>query len=181
LKDIVLTKDQYEHRPYKTTEKKKDDTIGDIVVLLRKHGVKKYIMDEENEAISFLLTVKHLDMERIFPIKITIPHMMYYLPTRRGSKNTTLTYLEKESWRVAWWYLKVKLDSITYGISDSFQEFMPNIYHSLPDGREVMLSDIILKAKKLTEFESLEDNSTPQEPGKRAQVDVDYTVIGDDK
>jgi hypothetical protein len=177
VKDIVLTKEQYEHLPYKNTTLDKDATFGEIVGLLRRHGIKKYFMDGDEDEFTFVLSVKHLDMERHFPVKISVPRLMYPKQTSRGSKRYVNTYLEKESWRVAWWYLKAKLDAITYGISDDFREFMPNIYSKLEDGREVNLSDIILNAKKLGEFEALEDNSNPQELGKRAQVDATFTVI----
>jgi hypothetical protein len=91
-----------------------------------------------------------------------------------------MTYLENESWRVAWWYLKAKLDAITYGISDDFREFMPNIYHVLPDKTEVNLSDIILSANKLNDFIQLEDNSEeskPTEEQSRKQINADYNVV----
>jgi hypothetical protein len=178
LNEITLTKDQYEHLPYKDTKLTKDDTFGAIVGLLRKYGIKRYMMDGDEDEFTFVLTVKHLDMERNFPVKISVPHLMYYKPVAPRSKKLTLTYLENESWRVAWWYLKAKLDAITYGISDGFKEFMPNIYHALPDGKEVMLSDIILNAKKLGDFDAIEDQTEGDKPH---QIDADFKVIGEDQ
>jgi hypothetical protein len=179
MKEITLTKEQYEHLPYKNTKLNKDDSFGDIVGLLRKHGIRKYFMDEDEEAFSFILTVKYRDMERQFPVKVTVPHLLYPKKVNSRSKNSPekLTYLENESWRVAWWYLKAKLDAIMYGISDDFREFMPNIYHVLPDKTEVNLSDIILNAKKLNDFIQIEDQTEPTPPeDKRREIDAEYQV-----
>jgi hypothetical protein len=184
LKEIILTKEQYDHLPYKDTKLTKDDSFGDIVGLLRRHGIRKYFMDEDEEAFSFILTVKFKDMEKQFPVKVTVPHLMYLkrVDPRSRAKDPPMqmTYLENESWRVAWWYLKAKLDAITYGISDDFREFMPNIYHVLPDKTEVNLSDIILSANKLNDFIQLEDNSEeskPTEEQSRKQINADYNVV----
>ena len=183
MKEITLTKEQYEHLPYKDTKLNKDDSFGDIVGLLRKHGIRKYFMDEDEEAFSFILTVKYKDLEKSFPVKFTVPRLMYMkkVDPRSRAKNPPMqmTYLENESWRVAWWYLKAKLDAITYGISDDFREFMPNIYHILPDKTEVNLSDIILSAKKLNDFVQLEDQSEESNTGEassRKNVDAEYEV-----
>lgn len=46
MKEITLTKEQYDRLPYRTTEKTKDATFGEIVGLLRTHGIRKYFMDE---------------------------------------------------------------------------------------------------------------------------------------
>jgi hypothetical protein len=184
MKEITLTKEQYDQLPYKDTKLSKDETFGAIVGLLRRHGIRKYFMDEENEAFSFILTVKYKDLEKSFPVKFTVPRLMYMKKVNPQSRSKypdmKLTYLENESWRVAWWYLKAKLDAITYGISDDFREFMPNIYHVLPDKSEVNLSDIILSAKKLNDFVQLEDNSgnsNPTEENVRKEIDADYKVV----
>ena len=181
MREITLTDEQFDHLPYRGTKLTKDDSFGDIVGLLRKHGIKKYFMDGDEDEFTFVLTVKHRDMERSFPVKISVPHLMYYKKDfpRRKTSSTTLTYLENESWRVAWWYIKGKLEAITYGISDDFQEFMPNIYHKLSDGREVNLGDIVLNAKKLDEFVQLEDRS--EDPSKPHQADATYKIIEEEK
>ena len=179
MKEITLTQEQYDRLPYKGTKLDKDASFGDIVGLLRKHGIKKYFMDGDEDEFTFILTVKNRDIERQFPVKIIVPHLMVVKKVNPRSKNSpeTLTYLENESWRVAWWYIKAKIDAITYGITDDFSEFMPNIYHKLEDGREVNLSDIILNAKKLNDFVQLEDNSEnpPEEPDRKS-VEAEYKV-----
>jgi hypothetical protein len=184
MKEITLTKEQYDELPYKDTKLTKDDSFGQIVGLLRRHGIRKYFMDEEAEAFSFILTVNYKDMEKQFPVKVTVPHLMYMKKVDPKSRSKyskmQLTYLENESWRVAWWYLKAKLDAITYGISDDFREFMPNIYHVLPDKREINLSDIILNAKKLDDFQQLEDKTEENKPTEeqgRKQINAEYNVV----
>lgn len=175
VREIILTKELYDKLPYKKSTLSKDDTFGDIIGLLRRHGIKKYFMDEETETLSFQLLVKMRDMERSFLVKLQVPHLMYPKPTRKGSRYSpkTNTYLEKESWRMLWWYLKCKLESVEYGIGDDLREFLPNIFYGLP-GKEpnINLADAILEnADQIARMKQL-----PDEREKPQVIDAEYEV-----
>lgn len=166
MADITLTRKQYELLPYHKTAVAKGKTYGDIIGLLELHGIKDYQWTkfQGTDMLAFPVKFTYRDMERSFIVKLTVPRLMYPMPTRKGrGAPTKLTYLENESWRVFWWYLKSKLEAIEYGISDEFREFMPNITHSLPNGGEMPLADLILEsADRLDQLNQLEDKRGPR-------------------
>lgn len=161
MADITLTKKQYESLPYKATPVPKGKTHGEIIGLLELHGIVDYQWTkfQGTDILAFPVKFVYKDMERNFIVKLTVPRLMYPMATRRGRGSpTTLTYLENESWRIFWWFLKSKLEAVEYGISDEFREFMPNITHSLPDGSETQLGDLILQnSENLSRLNQLED------------------------
>ena len=164
MKEITLTKEQYENLPYRTTKLTKDDTFGAMIGLLRKRGIRKYFMDDETETISFEYRVKLKDMEKRFLVKMQVPHLLYMAKVNPLSRSkhpeVKLTYLEDESWRILYWYLKNKLDAIQFGIVDDLKEFIPNIYYEL-EGREVNLADtIIANADRIASLKAITDEST---------------------
>lgn len=176
MREIILSQDDYDTLPCKGSKLTKDDTIGDIIGLLRKRGIKKYAMDDEEETIGFEYKVKLPDMEQPMSlfVKLTVPHLKRYarVNPRNTSRNspTELVYLENESWRILWWYLKNKLDAIRFGIVDDLPEFMGNVYYKLPDGREVNLADaIIANADSIAKTAQLTDES------KKPVVDAEAT------
>lgn len=162
MSEITLTKTQYEKLPYKTSQVTQGKTYGEIIGLLRDHGITDYQFTTLKgvDVLAFPLKVKYRDMEKEFTVKLTVPKLMYPLPIERGrNARTKITYLEKESWRIFWWHLKSKLEAIEYGISDEIHEFMYNITYALPNGSEMSLGDLILeKAENLDKIAQLEDN-----------------------
>jgi hypothetical protein len=175
MKEITLTKEQYKRLPYKGSDKNKDTTFGEIIGLLRSHGVKRYFMDEETETLTFDLLVKMKDMERNFAVRLQVPHIMYPVPIVKGSKYSAkkLVYLEKESWRMLWWYLKCKLEAIEFGIGDELKEFIPNIFYALEKGGpQINLADTIIEnADQIARLKQLPDDSA-----KPKVIDAEFVV-----
>ena len=166
MADITLTRKQYEALPYRGTSVPKGKTYGDIIGLLELHGIKDYQWTkyQDTDQLAFPVKFNYRDMERSFLVKLTVPRLAYPLPMRKGrGAPTKLTYLENESWRIFWWFLKSKLEAVEYGISDEFREFMPNISHALPGGGEMPLADLILEgADRLDRLNQLEDKRGPR-------------------
>lgn len=175
VREITLTKEQFKHLPYKGSTKDKDGTFGDIIGLLRKHGIKKHFMDEESETFSFPFVVKMRDMEKTFFVKLQVPHLMYPKPTQKGNRYAPkkLTYLENESWRMLWWYLKCKLEAIEFGIDDELRGFISNIYFALEkDGPQINLADAIIEnADQIARLKQL-----PDDREKPQVIDVEFEV-----
>lgn len=57
-------------------------------------------------------------------------------------------------------WFKDKLEAIEFGISDEVREFMYNIAHALPDGREVSLGEMITENLQQLDKLALPDQST---------------------
>ncbi len=164
MSEITLTKEQYMKLPYRTSTVSQGRTYGEIIGLLRDHGIKDYQFTTLGgvDVLAFPLKVSHQGKETTFTVKLTVPKLMYMMPKGKGRYSPkTITYLEKESWRIFWWYLKSKLEAIECGISDEVHEFMYNINQLLPDGSEMSLGDLIMaKADGLSKLAQLEDNSS---------------------
>lgn len=166
MSEITLTKAQYEKLPYKTSVVSQGKTYGEIIGLLREHGITDYQFTTLKgvDVLAFPLKVQYRGVERSFTVKLTVPRLMYPLPSGRGRYSPkTITYLEKESWRIFWWHLKSKLEAIEYGISDEVHEFMYNIAYALPNGLEMNLGDLIMeKVENLDRLNQLEDKRGPR-------------------
>lgn len=131
---INLSEEQFKKLPYKTSTVTQGKTYGEIIGLLRDHGIMDYQFTTVKgvDTLAFPLKVKYKDMEKQFMVKLTVPKLYYPIKTGRGYNATeTVTYLEKESWRIFWWHLKSKLEAIEFGISDEIHEFMYNITYTL--------------------------------------------------
>lgn len=173
-REIQLTDEQFRRLPYKNTERNKDDTVGDVIGLLRRHGIRKYMVDDELEVISFPLRVQMKDMEREFTVKMFVSHLMYLKATTGGRyAPKTNVYLEKESWRMVWWYLKSLLEAIEFGLTDDLRAFTPYIYNKLMrDGPEVNLADAIIEnAEQLTKLKQL-----PSEIDRPRVIETQFEV-----
>ena len=160
MKEIELTKEQYNRLPYKTTTITKGKTYGDVIGLLETHGIKDYQFTRfsDTDQLAFPLTIQRKGIDQRFVVKLTVPRLMYLRSVGRGRKEKRLIYLENVSWRIFWWHLKSKLEAIEFGISDEVREFMYNIHYSLPDGTEKSLGETLLEnAENLTKLHTLED------------------------
>ena len=173
MSEINITKDQYNRLPYKTTKIAKGKTYGDIIGLLETHGIHDYQWTryEGTDQLAFPLIIERKGIEQRFLVKLTVPKLMYPKQVGRGrNQPTTITYLEKISWRIFWWHLKSKLEAIEFGISDEVKEFMYNIHYQLEDGREISLGETLLDhADQLANLHALED--------KRTEIKADYKVV----
>lgn len=176
MSEITLTKEQWDSLEYKHTTVKRAKTYGEIIGLLEEHGIKDYQFTKAQgtDVLAFPLKIKRRDVEQGFIVKMTVPHLMYYVGGKGRNARKTLTYLEDVSWRVFWWYLKSRLSAIKCGISDEVHEFMYNISYALPNGSEIALGDLIMsKADSLSKLAQLEDNSQ----GRRI---IDAEVVVDE-
>ena len=157
MTDIYLTDEQYKKLPYKGTVVPRSRTYGEIIGLLEAHNITdyQYLKVQGQEMFSFPITVKRHDVEQGFLIKMEVPKLYYEMTIGRGyHAKKTMKYLENESWRIFWWYLKSKLEAIEFGISDEFKEFLYNITYSLPD-HQGQRRDILLGEELSNNLEQL--------------------------
>jgi len=161
MSEIILTKEQYNRLPYKTTTISKGKTYGEIIGLLEIHGIKDYQFTryQGTDQLAFPLIIQRKDVEKRFLVKLTVPRLMYLKRVGKGrNAPKRLTYLENVSWRIFWWHLKSKLEAIEFGISDEVKEFMYHIHYELTDGREVSLGELLIdNADQLAKLSALED------------------------
>jgi hypothetical protein len=160
---VNLTKEQYDRLPYKSTTVTKGRTYGEVIGLLEDYGIEDYRWTKwkGTDMLEFPLTVTRNDVEYPFMVKLTVPRLFYPKKAkgdRRRDAPKTNTYLEKTSWRIFHWYLKSRLEAISYGISDEITEFMYHVNYALPDGTELKLGEAILdNVNNLSKLSQLED------------------------
>jgi len=174
LVETVLTDDQWKSLKYKNTTVKKGATKGEIMGLLESSHIEDYSIGKVNgiETVMFPIKVSRNGIDYALMIKITVPRICYYVKKGKGRNATKIkTYYEDVSWRVAWWYLKSKLEAVEYGVSDIMTEFMFNAFHVLPDGREVKLAEVVANNLGNLDKLALPDNT------QRTYVDAVVTKI----
>lgn len=161
MSEIYLTEAQWKRLPYKTTTISQGKTYGEIIGLLETHGIHDYQWTryQGTDKLAFPIKIERQDVEQGFVVKLTVPRLMYN-KRKTGGKyaKKTMTYLEKESWRIFWWHLKSKLEAIEFGISDEVREFMYNINYALPDGTEINLGRTLIdNVENLNKLTALPD------------------------
>ncbi len=161
MSEIYLTEKQWSRLPYKTTKIDRNRTYLEIIKLLETHGISDYQWTRYQgmDRLAFPIKIERQDVDQGFMVKLTVPRLMYNKRKTGGAyAKKTMTYLEKESWRIFWWYLKSKLEAIEFGISDTVREFMYNINYALPDGTEINLGRTLIEnVENLNKLTALPD------------------------
>ncbi len=120
--------------PYYTTTKSVEATQADIQHLLYKHGAQgtrwTEVPDQLLYQVEFLYPVE--DRLLTFRIKPTI------LKKKDGSPHPEATM------RLVYWWLKTKLEAITYGLRSVTEEFLAEAVHRLESGKEVTVGEILI-------------------------------------
>jgi len=169
VSEVFLTEEQYKNLNYKTTTVTKGKTYGQIIGMLEDHGVTNYRWTKLDniDLLEFPLKIEKNGVEYPFKVSMTVPRLMYPMkPKGSRSRNApkTMTYLEMVSWRIFHWYLKTKLDAISYGITDVLEEFMYHVNYALPNGTSISLGEMIMdNVNNLDKISSLEH----KEPERR--------------
>ena len=60
-----------------------------------------------------------------------------------------------QSLRLLYWYLKTKLEAISFGLVSVEHEFLSDIVYHLPDGTEKTISEVIVKKLGSSEMPKL--------------------------
>ena len=125
--------------PYYGTKKSVAATQADIHKLLYKHGAQGTRWTEIPE-------------EGLYEVEFLFP-----TPTKDGGKQTLMfrvrpTLLMKRdgtphpeaTMRMVLWWLKTKMEAITYGLRSVEQEFLAEAVHRLESGEEVTVGEVLI-------------------------------------
>jgi len=161
---IVLTKEQYDRRPFKSSNRTKALTKGDIMGLLEDKGVTDmaFMKDpgEEGEFLVFKVSFTIQGIKRTFSVRLDVPRIYYMKPIRAGRNAPKQeTYLEKESWRCLYWHLRNKLLALEYGAEEWIQLFAAEVLFKLTDDSQATvgeaLSNLFMDEEKFTRLGAL--------------------------
>ena len=140
--------------PYATTEINADKSQQAITGLLRKYGVSQinWHTDYERELIvlEFLIEYEKLGDKSIHRIAVRVTPPTFAMVRR--------TYNEKEgkyekkalpnwaqSMRLLYFWIKVKLEAVSWGLNSVEKEFLSDIITKLPDGTVTTIWELIEK------------------------------------
>ena len=126
---------------YEATEVSVEKSQAQIRELLKGFKVRT-IRFTSFPAFALLEFIRELEGEKMVPYRITV------LPKLRPKARNTASELdraERQVWRVAYWWLKAKLEAIEFGLVEFEREFLPNMLVSDSQGRTETVAEALGK------------------------------------
>lgn len=126
--------------PYDRTEIDVGKSQMDIQNLLLEYGaegIQWIIVRDGLPKLAFVIEANINGTSRKLGVQIDPPIIR--------PKNSPQGINYQQSMRLLYWYVKSKLEAVAYGVKTFEKEFMDDLIYTLPDGRNVKVSDIILK------------------------------------
>lgn len=165
--------------PYANTTIAPDDTIAEIKKLLKGNGIQD-IQETTLGGNSVLRFIFHTE-NRDVTFEIKPPSIMSMKKTwnpKLGRYETVNVPMVAQAWRLVYWYLRIKLKAISYGLVSIEREFLNQMLTS--DSRTVgdYLMERLEHDKGQLKLEAPEvmypvDDSPPK---KANNIDVEYKV-----
>jgi len=138
--------------PYATTTKDPDTTIADINRMLRSYGVNDIqwttLWDQKIVSLKFMIEKepgKNVGI-KIFPPLFAAKRKTYN--EKRGHYEVIEVPSWSQSLRLLYWWLKVKIEAIAYGLREIEEEFLHDVVVRLPSGEETTIGAAILPGLK---------------------------------
>lgn len=129
--------------PYRYTKIPYTQTICDINEMLREYGANGIRWTElENDlpVLEFLIRTKRKGRELEFRVMVKPPE----IEVKKIINNQRVNTINKDgSLRMVYWYVKSRLEAVTFGLEDIFDAFMLRVIHTLPDGTETTIGESI--------------------------------------
>jgi len=152
MNKIILPNKKFMKMPYASTTVAWTKTKGDIEGILfdlRSKGIlKKHGWTTEGEAEDLIETL-YMQLElpisdtQIRTIQLKFQPTMIYREKKNRQRQRVTEIMRDTSWRLFWWHFKSKMEAVIYGLETLENEFMSNIMHALPDGREVTMGEAL--------------------------------------
>ena len=162
--------------PYRDTEVPYTRTKGEIELLLKTYGVKGVrwtSIEGRDDVLEFLAEPIIRGFKKAITITVSPPHIIIQKKIKGQVRDTE--NLDQE-YRLLFYWIKSKIEAITWGLSTIEREFLSQITTALPDGRTVSVGDIIEeriaedKLPSLSYFGEEPRGQVPKE--KRPIIDV---------
>ncbi len=128
--------------PYEGTVVSAERTLSQIQEMLLQYGceaVQVTRMADGRVQIRFVIEVEVQGVQRKIAISLEPP----LLATTKGRGYSKVHVANPaRSMRLAYWYLKSKLEAISYGLVSAEREFFSQVMVSLPDGSQGTVGDL---------------------------------------
>ena len=138
--------------PYGDTSVNADKTQQDITQLLRKYGVSQINWqidyDMEQVVLDFIVEYQKPEDQSIHRIAVRVKPPMF-AATRRtwDPKLGRYRKMEMANWaqsmRLLFYWIKAKLEAVSFGLNSVEKEFLSDIVTTMPDGSRLTVWDMI--------------------------------------
>lgn len=130
--------------PYRDTEVPYTRTKGEIELLLKSYGVKgvRWTSQEgQDDVLEFLAEVNVRGVKKIITISASPPHII--IQKKLAGRGLVNTEDPNQEYRLMFYWIKAKIEAITWGLSTVEKEFLSQITTALPDGRTMKVGDVV--------------------------------------
>ena len=145
--------------PYANTTADPEKTESQINKLLKDYGIGKYQWSKDYDHnivfLTFEIEAEINDVKKKFLVKVTPPAFL----KQRMTWNPSLGHHDKvyapnwaQSYRLLYYWLKVKLESIAYGLVSAEQEFLSQVVVPLKDGRTTTIGELVTDPEVFAKF-----------------------------
>jgi hypothetical protein len=128
--------------PYKDTEVAYERTMSEIQKMLLEYGCEAVQVTTTKDGfvtVKFTIEVEIEGVRKGFGVSITPPILL----TRKTQGGRRIEVKDtNRSARLLYWYIKSKLEAVSYGLVSAEQEFFSDIIVRLPGGREKKVGDL---------------------------------------
>lgn len=140
--------------PYADTKVDAEKTQQEITQLLRKYGVSQVNWqvnyDLEQVQLDFVIEYNRQEDKQTHRVAVRVKPPMF-AATRRTWDPKLGRYKKEEqanwaqSMRLLWYWIKAKLEAVSFGLNSVEKEFLSDIITTLPDGSRMTIWDMISK------------------------------------
>lgn len=138
--------------PYQSTDVDPFKTQGQIQKMLQDYGAEavSWVSDFTNNQVqlSFLIEIELHGVKRKIGVQIKPPTFLGTHKTWSSTKGYQKVHAPnwQQSMRLLYYYLKAKLEAISYGLVDAEKEFFAQVITKLPSGEQGTVWDLIGKS-----------------------------------
>lgn len=136
--------------PYASTDKDPDSSVAQINKMLRQYGISDYqwttLWDQGIIELRFVIESVDKGVARKTAVKVQPPT---FKATRR-TWNAAKGKYEKvqlpnypQALRLLYWWLKVKIEAVAYGLREVQEEFLSDMIVRLPNGQETTVGKVL--------------------------------------
>lgn len=120
--------------PYKDTKVGWHKTKGQIDQLLNDYGVTgvQWTTYKGEESLKFIVEAEVKGVKREIGIEVSPP--LIFVKRRTPRRGLVQTRNRNQEYRLLYWWLKSKLESVIFGLSTIEKEFLAQVMVALPDG-----------------------------------------------
>lgn len=117
--------------PYEDTEVDYTRTKAEIECLLKSYGVKGVrwtSVEGQDDVLEFLAEAEILGVKKTISVAVSPPHII--LQRKKGPKEDI-----NQEYRLLFYWIKSKIEAVTWGLSTIESEFLSQVRIALPNGQ----------------------------------------------